>query len=76
MSCIYTKEELLIKIKSIDTKLEEAISASKLDTNQASSSFQIDIDKLTSQKNWYYQMLQQYYPDNYGDIIVLNTKRR
>lgn len=76
MSCIYTQTELLTKIKAIDTKLEGAVSSSKLDTNQASQSFQIDINKLTDLRDWYYRQLQQYYPGDYGDIVVLNTDRR
>jgi hypothetical protein len=76
MDCIYTKDELLIKIKAIDTKLESAVNSSKLDTNQASQSFQVDITKLTDQRNWYYRQLQQFYPGDYGDIVVLNTDRR
>lgn len=76
MDCIYTQTELLIKIKTIDTKLEAPVNSSKLDTNQASQSFQIDITNLKIQRDWYYRMLQQYYPGDYGDIVVLNTDRR
>ena len=76
MSCIYTQTELLTKIKAIDTKLEAAVNAPKLDTNQGSQSFQVDILNLTNQRDRYYRMLQQFYPGDYGDIVVLNTDRR
>ena len=74
--CIYTKLELLTKIKAIDTKLESAASSSRLDTWQSVHSFNIDIVGLKHQRNNYYRMLQQYYPGNYGNIIAINTARR
>lgn len=75
-SCIYTKAELIVKIKAIDTKLDDPISASLLDTNQGRQSFAKQINEMRNQRNWYYKMLQQFYPDNYDDMLVLGTSRR
>jgi hypothetical protein len=76
MICIYTKTELITKIKAIDLELNEAIESSKMDTNQTSSSYMVDVGEKTKQKNYYYAMLQQFYPGKYSGIINLNSKRR
>ena len=74
--CIYSRSELLSKIKSLDTQIESSISTSRLDTGQSVQTFGIDVLKLREQRNWYYRMLQQYYPGNYADIIAIRTARR
>jgi CHASE1-domain containing sensor protein len=76
MLCLYTKDELITKIQAIDTKLEASIMQSKLDTNQASQSFTRENKYLQEQRDRYYTMLMQFYPDDYSNVIVLSTNRR
>ena len=55
---MYTEAELVTKIKAIDTKLEEAISSSKMDTSQTSHQFEIQVAELRRQRDYYTGMLQ------------------
>ncbi len=75
MTCLYSQDELITKIKSLDTELESSITQSRLDSGQGVSSYQVSIEKLTEQRNRYYRMLQQCYPGNYAGILKLNAVR-
>jgi hypothetical protein len=72
MSCIYTKEELITFIKAIDLKLSSnQVESSRLDSGQGISQFSVDIAELSKQKDYYYRLLQQFYPDDYSGILKL-----
>lgn len=55
MACIYTREELIDKIKAIDAKLEKAVDKSELDTTQNRQTFEIDVPELRKQREYYMQ---------------------
>lgn len=58
MESIYTREEVIAKIKAIDTKLEDALEESSIDSMQNRSTYEIDVAELRRQRDYYRLELQ------------------
>lgn len=57
MASIYTRVELVEKIKSIDIELAKSVSMSSLDTGQSDQEFRISNDALRRQRDYYMTLL-------------------
>ncbi len=69
MSCIYTADELITKLKELDGKLDEAITASELDTSQTKSQLKFSIRSARDQYQKYKSMFQNCYPVQYREYF-------
>jgi len=56
---LYTDDEIIEKIKAIDTELLAGISKSEIDTTQTKNSVTISLRTLREQREQYMSMLQQ-----------------
>ena len=69
MAALYTCDELVIKLKDIDTQLEDGTTRSKLDTGQTQNEFTQSLRQLERQYEKYLQMLSVQCPETYRDIV-------
>jgi hypothetical protein len=67
---VYTKQELIDKIKAIDLKLDKAISESELDTTQNRQTFEIEVKELRVQRDYYKNKLANCNNKNNGGELV------
>lgn len=69
MSCgLYTDDELIEKLKDIDTELDAAITKSKLDTGQSEHEVTQSVRTLREQYEKYLMMLKRQNPAKYRCI--------
>lgn len=62
---MYTEEELITKIKDIDTSLGGGLIGSKLGTGQTDNEITLSLAQMQKQRNYYINELQRSYPDTY-----------
>lgn len=73
---IYTREELIDKIKAIDAKLEKSIKESEVDTQQNRQRFEINNETLLKQKDDYKQQLANLNVQGAGLVRLVSRPRR
>lgn len=66
---LYTCDELVDKLKALDTLMDEAETRSEIDTGQSEHKFQTSIRTLREQYNKYLAMLKVQCPDKYHAIV-------
>lgn len=73
--CLYTKDELISKIKEIDLELNSGVTRSELDTGQSKHSFSVSTAQLQRQKEYYLKLLKVVDPACYHSIMGPSTIR-
>lgn len=68
-NCLYTSAEIIAKIKTIDTTLDDAVTGSTLDNGQTKSDLRFSTRTLREQKEYYLSLLQQCYPAVYQEYF-------
>ena len=64
-NCLYTKEELIEKLKELDEQMDDATTRSDLDSGQSKQSFSVSIRTLEKQYEKYKTMFQNCFPADY-----------
>jgi hypothetical protein len=65
---LFTDEELITKIKSLMTELDDAVTSSELDTSQSKHSFKVSIRSQREQLERYLTMLKNQNPTCYYEF--------
>lgn len=71
MACtgLYTKEELIEKIKELDSKMETGVTGTDLDTSQSKQALRMSLRQLERQKETYLAQLKRVDPACYRAIM-------
>ena len=66
---LYTDNEIITKIKEIDTQLMTGITKSEIDTSQTKNSVSISVRTLREQREYYSALLQEQNRSLYNSIF-------
>jgi len=62
MASLYTTDEIITKLKSLDEQMDAAVSSSELDTGQSKHTISMSVTLLRQQYEKYLAMLQEQDP--------------
>jgi hypothetical protein len=68
-NCLYTEEELIQKLKDLNTAMDDGTTRSKLDTSQSDSEFSQSLRQMERQYEKYLALLQTCYPAAYRTMF-------
>jgi|WetSurMetagenome_2_1015567.scaffolds.fasta_scaffold08452_4 hypothetical protein len=69
MASLYTTDEIITKLKSLDEQMDAAVSSSELDTGQSKHTISMSVTLLRQQYEKYLAMLQEQDPVTYRRIF-------